>query len=255
MSEVAAHPIPRRGRLWVVAVLAFGLFALGYSIVSIATQQSGKPVVKIVGINEAQEIFGGVEQEGSRLGSSSAPVTIQVFNDLQCSSCRQAFLSTIPGLVERYVRPGAAKLLYRNYSVAESSTEVGFYGAEAAAQQGEGWQYTYLFFRNQEEAKRRGVDQGFLDSVANGVEELNVPEWESYLEKNGGSNGPIARRLAASEKLATDLGVRLPRVVGEGEEGAQIEGQAMVVTGPKGSRTLEEGPSLGQVEAAIEAVR
>jgi protein-disulfide isomerase len=255
MSELAAQSIPRRGRLWVIAVFAMGLFALGYSLVNIATQHGGEPVVKIVGISEAQEIFGGVEQAGDRLGSSSAPVTIQVFNDLQCASCRQAFLSTIPRLVERYVRPGDVKLLYRHYSVAESPTELGFYGAEAAAQQGEGWQYTYLFFRNQEEAKRRGVDQGFLDSVANGVEELNVPEWESYLEKNGGPHGLIAKKLAASEKLATDLGVRLPREVQAGEEGVQVEGQAMIVTGPNGSHTLQEGPSLGQVEAAIKAVR
>ena len=29
----------------------------------------------------------------------------------------------------------------------------------------------------------------------------------------------------------------------------------MIVTGPNGSRTLQEGPNLGQVEAAIKAVR
>jgi len=255
MPSVAAQPIPRRGRFWVIAVLAFGLFALGYSLVNIATQKGGNAVVRIEGISETQQIFGGVEQAGDRLGSAGAPVTIQVFNDLQCASCRQAFLTTIPGLVERYVRPGNVKLLYRHYSVSESPTELGFYGAEAAAQQGEGWQYTFLFFRNQEEAKRRGIDQGFLDSVANGVEELNVPEWESYLEKNGGPNGAIAKRLAASEKLATNLGIRIPREVQGGEEGVQVEGQAMIVSGPKGSRTLSEGPSLGQVEAAIKAVR
>ena len=55
--------------------------------------------MKIAGITEAQEIFGGVEQAGDRLGSSSAPVTIQVFNDLQCSSCRA-------GLPQHDPRPG-----------------------------------------------------------------------------------------------------------------------------------------------------
>ena len=40
MSELAAQPLPRRGRLWVIAVLAIGLFALGYSIVNIATQKA-----------------------------------------------------------------------------------------------------------------------------------------------------------------------------------------------------------------------
>ena len=128
-------------------------------------------------------------QEGDRLGSSDAPVTIQVFNDMQCSNCREDFLSTIPTLAEDYARPGDVKLLYRHYSNSESPSELGFYGAEAAAEQGYGWQYIYLFFRNQDEAERFGVDQDFLDSIAGGIEELNVPEWEEDLEDNGGPDG------------------------------------------------------------------
>lgn len=236
----AAVPIPRRGRLWVIAVLALGLVALAYAVVDIATQKAGPAVVHIAGIGEAQEIFGGVPQEGDRLGSSDAPVTIQVFNDLQCSNCREDFLSTIPALAEDYARPGDAKLLYRHYSVSESPQELGFYGAEAAAAQGYGWQYTYLFFRNQEEAKRFGVDQRFLDSVAGGIEELNEPEWLDYLESEGQSGGPIDRKLEGYEQLGTDLGIRTR--------------QAAIVSGPHGTRTLQDGPSLAAIEAAIEAV-
>jgi len=239
--EPAGVPIPRRGRVWVVVLLVLAVVGLGYAIVNIATQKAGPATVQIAGIAEAQEIFGGVPQEGDRLGSSDAPVTIQVFNDLQCSSCREDFLSTIPALTEKYARPGDVKLLYRHYSVSESPQELGFYGAEAAAQQGYGWQYTYLFFRNQDEAKRFGIDQDFLDSVAGGVEELNEPEWLSYLEEDGSSDGPIDRRLEGYEELGTELGIRTR--------------QAMIVTGPNGSRTLQDGPTLAEVEAAIEAVQ
>src|SRR5689334_14226615 len=197
--EPVAVPIPRRGRLWVLLVLALAVVGLGYAIVNIATQKAGKPVVHVAGISEAQEIFGGVPQEDDRLGSSDAPVTIQVFNDLQCSSCREDFLGTIPGLVNAYVRPGDVKLLYRHYSVSESPQELGFYGAEAAAAQGYGWQYTYLFFRNQDEVKGGRVGEDFLDSIAGGVEELNEPEWLEDLEEDGGSEGPISRRLEGYE--------------------------------------------------------
>ena len=118
-------------------------------------------------------------QEGDRLGSDDAPVTIQVFNDLQCSSCREDFLSTIPALAENYARPGDVKLLYRHYSNSENPEQLGFYGAEAAAEQGYGWQYTYLFFRNQDEAERFGVDQDFLASIAGGGRGTRTsPEWE-----------------------------------------------------------------------------
>jgi protein-disulfide isomerase len=236
-----AVPIPRRGRIWIVLGLGLALLALGYAVVNIATQKAGREVVRLDGISEAQEIFGGVPQEGDRLGSSDAPVSIQVFNDLQCSSCREDFLSTIPSLVDGPVRSGDVKLLYRHYSVSESPQELGFYGAEAAAQQGYGWQYTYLFFRNQDEAERFGIDQDYLDSVAGGIEELNEPEWLEYLEDNGGPDGAISKQLEGYEQLGTDLGIRTR--------------QAAIVSGPGGTRTLQDGPSLGQIEAAIEAVQ
>jgi protein-disulfide isomerase len=240
MSEAAVKAMPRRGRLWVIAILALGLFALGYAVVDIATQKAGSKVVHLAGISDAQELFGGVPQEGDRLGSSDAPMTIQVFNDLQCGDCRDDFLSTIPALTERYARPGDAQLLYRHYSNSERPEQLGFFGAEAAADQGYGWQYAYLFFRNQDEAERVGIDQDFLASVAGGVEELNAPEWEQDLEENGGAGGSIAKRLEGYEQLGRDLGIRT--------------GQAAIVTGPGGTRTLQEGPALAEIERAIAAV-
>ena len=239
-SEVASRPLPQRGRLWVVALLALGLSALGYTIVQLSTQPPGDPVVHVEGISDAQGLFGGVPQEGDRLGSDDAPVSIQVFNDLQCADCRDDFLSTIPELTERYARPGDVKLLYRHYSNSINPEQLGFYGAEAAADQGYGWQYTYLFFRNQDEAERFTVNKDFYTSFATGVEELEIEEWEKDLEDNGVPGGAIDRRLEGYEKLGRDLKIRT--------------GQGMIVNGPSGTVTLQEGPSLREVEAAIAEV-
>lgn len=242
-TEVAAKPLPNRGRWWVLLLLALGLFALGYAIVEIATQKADSGIVHVSGISEAQELFGGVPQEGDRLGSDDAPVTIQVFNDIQCSSCRDDFLGTIPALMEEYVRSGDVKLLYRHYSNSEHVQQLGFYGAEAAAEQGYGWQYAYLFFRTQEEAKRFSAQpafEGFLASIAGGVEELDLEEWEAEMERNVGADGPISKRLEGYEELGRNLDIRL--------------GQGMIVSGPRGTRTLQEGPSLREVERAIAAV-
>jgi hypothetical protein len=241
VSEVAATPIPRRGRLWVIAALALALAALGYTLVDISTREAGRDVVRIEGIATAQQLFGGMPQEGDRLGSANAPVAIQVFNDLQCGNCRADFLETIPGLAEGYARAGTAKLLMRHYSVAANPLELGFFGAEAAAQQGYGWQYTYLFFRNQAEAEKFGIDNRFMASMAASIGELDVPEWQRYLDSQGGSGGPIATTLEGYEDLGMRLGIRA--------------GQAMIVSGPAGTRTLQDGPSLARVERAIEAVR
>ncbi|HEV2727972.1 MAG TPA: thioredoxin domain-containing protein [Solirubrobacterales bacterium] len=232
--------MPRRGRPLVIALLALALLALGYMVVELSTQEAGDPVVHLDGVTDAQRLFGGMPQEGDRLGSDNAPVTIQVFNDLQCGECREDYLATIPALAERYARPGDVKLLYRHYSNGVTAEQLGFYGAEAAAEQNYGWQYTYLFFRNQEEAERFGIDQDYLASVAGGVEELDQQEWERDLEEKGLGGGAIDKRLEGQEDLARDLKIRT--------------GQAMIVSGPGGTVTLQEGPSLAEVEAAIEKV-
>jgi len=76
---------------------------------------------------------------------------------------------------------------------------------------------------------------------AGGIEELNEPEWLAYLKDNGGSDGVISQKLAGYEELGRDLGIRTH--------------QAAIVSGPRGTRTLQDAPSLAQIEAAIEAVR
>jgi len=242
VSEVAAKPLPRRGRIWVAGILALGLLALGYTIVELSTREPGSPVVHVDGINDAQRLFGGVPQEGDRFGSSNAPVTIQIFNDMQCANCSEDFLRAIPTLAEDYARPGDVQLLYRHYSNSINTEQLGFYGAEAAAEQNYGWQYIYLFFRNQDEAERFGVGQEFLASVAGAIERLDGAEWEKAIEAGLNNPGsPIAKQLAEYEELGRDLKIRT--------------GQAAIVTGPGGTRTLQDGASLGEIERAIAEVR
>jgi len=241
VPAASAKAIPRRGRFLVLAILALFLLALGYLIVAVATQEEAPAEVDVAGINDAQRIFGGMPQAGDRLGSDNAPVTVQIFNDLQCGNCREDFLSTIPTLAEDYARPGDVQLLYRHYSNSINTQQLGFYGAEAAGEQGYGWQYTYLFFRNQDEAERFGIDQDYLAAIAAGIEKLDSQEWEDFLEEEGGPDGAISERLESYEELGNGLGIRVR--------------QAAIVTGPNGTRTLQDGPSLGQIERAIEGVR
>jgi len=241
VSEAAATPIPRRGRLRVMLALGLAAVALSYAIVEISTREAGRESVRVAGIGSAQSTFGGVPQEGDRVGSDDAPVAIQVFTDLQCAGCADDFLGPIPTLVEERVRPGEVKLLMRHYSFARNPLEVGFFGAEAAAEQGYGWQYAYLFFRNQGEAERFGVGEKFLESLAGSIGELDVAEWNAYLDAESGPDGAITIRLEGYEELGRELGIRAE--------------PAAVVSGPGGTRTLQDSPGLNRLERAIEAVR
>jgi protein-disulfide isomerase len=241
METIAAQRGRRRGRWLVLGLLTLGTVGLIAGIVELSTQKPDRSQVHINGIDDAQQIFGGVRQDGDRLGSPDAPVSIQWFDDLQCGSCREQFLSTIPTLVESYVRPGDLRIDYRHYSFSPSTEELGFFGAEAAADQDYAWSYIYLFFENQDEAKRVGVDEDFLTAVAGAIPELDVPGWRDYLDAEGGAGGPIRARLAGYEKLASGLGIR-----------AQ---PAAIVSGPNGARTLQDSPTLGEITAAIDALR
>lgn len=227
----------RRGRWWVVAALSIAGLALLAGIVELSTEKGGKPLIEVDGVNDMQEIFGGVPEEGDRLGDSDAAVTIQVFNDVQCSDCDEQFLATVPNLVDDLVRPGDAKLLYRNYSFSVRAVQEGFIGAEAAAAQGYEWQYVYLFFRNQGQAERIGVTGDFLESLAGSISELDVPQWERDFADGGGADGSITRRLEAQDEVARGLGLRAE--------------PSAIVSGPAGTETLQDSPTLAEIEAAV----
>jgi len=73
------------------------------------------------------------------------------------------------------------------------------------------------------------------------VEELDAPEWEKALEQGlNDPDSPIAERLAGYEELGNDLGIRVR--------------QAAIVTGPDGTRTLQDGAGLEEIERAIDEV-
>ena len=53
-------------------------------MVGIALQKPDDDPIEVAGASTVQRLMGGIEQDGAVLGDSSAPVTVEVFNDLQC---------------------------------------------------------------------------------------------------------------------------------------------------------------------------
>jgi len=229
-----------RGRWVVLALLLLGAIALFAGIVELSTQEGGDPKVDVGGVNDAQRIFGGLRQDGDRLGEPGAPVSIQVFNDVQCGNCSDQFMETVPALVDELVRPDRAKLLYRHYGFGSNPVELGFVAAEAAAEQGYGWQYAYLFFASQDEAERVGVGQDFLESLAASIGELDVEQWTKDFEQAREPGSPISEKLQRRDELARDLGLRAA--------------PSVIVTGPEGTEVLQDSPGLEEILAAVDQV-
>jgi protein-disulfide isomerase len=219
---------PRLGLGLAAAILIAG-------IISLSVGEGGPQPITARGDNAVQELLGGVPQDGAYVGSPDAAVTIGVFNDLQCSTCRRFELHTIDPLIAEYARGSTARLEFHNFSLGPTDTTVAAYAATAAGIQGREWQYVDLFFRKQGQAGPRGATPQFLNDIANSVPDLDEGAWS----KARGS-AAVRARVASDAKLAADLG--LP---------AQ---PAAVVSGPGGTRQLDDSPSVQQVKAAVRAV-
>jgi protein-disulfide isomerase len=228
----------RRPRLIGLLVLALCVGLLGFAIVSLSVGSGGEDdEIKITGAEEVQSLVGGIPQDGARLGSPDAPVSIQVFNDLSCDPCSDWNEEVIVPLIEGPVRSGDVQLVYHNFPMSESGFFLGAYGAVAAAKQDYEWQFIELFFLNQDEAERLGADQEFLDNIARGVGVVNfkVEQWQRDMKDDD-----IQATLDADEKVSAER--RLP------------VGPAVVVGGPNGTKQLDDSPSLADVQAAVAEV-
>ena len=227
----------RRPRAVGLIALAVCIGLLGFAIVSISVGTGSSGQVPITGAEEVQSLIGGIQQDGPRLGPPDAPVTVQVFNDLQCDPCSDWEKDVIVPLIGGPVRAGEVQVIYHHFPIsAESGFFLGSYGAVAAAKQDDEWQFIELFFINQEEAKKRGANQEFLDNVARAILNFNVEQWQSDMK-----DSDVEQTLKDDETLAADR--HLPAK------------PAVVVGGPNGTRELTESPTLSEVEAAISQVR
>src|ERR671910_3250162 len=101
-----------------VPLLALGLVgaAILAAIVSISVGEEG-PAPPVEGSQTVQRLYGGIEQQGDSLGSPDAPVTISIFNDVQCPKCGEYQFEIVPGLIDELVRPGEARLELRHFSI------------------------------------------------------------------------------------------------------------------------------------------
>ncbi len=236
-DPVNEDPPRRRPRLIGLLVLALCVGLLGFAIVSLSVGSGGGEDIKITGAEEVQSLVGGIPQDGPRLGSPDAPVTVQVFNDMQCDPCSEWNQQVVVPLISGPVRSGDVQLVYHNFPMTESGFFLGAYGAVAAAKQDYEWQFIELFFINQDEAEEHGADQEFLDNIARGVgvTNFNVEQWQRDM-----GDDDIQNTLDDDEKLSADR--RLPAE------------PAVVVGGPNGTKQLIQSPSLADVDAAIAEV-
>ena len=192
---------------------------------------------QITGTGEVQELIGGIRQLGDRLGDADAPVTLTLFKDVQCPRCADFQAEVIDPLIEDDVRTGEVRSISKNFPLGLKPVTLGAIAVEAAAEQDRGWQYAELFMRNLDRGPRgRASTRNILDEVASVTPKLDTAAWEEAIA------GPRPRRARPGGRRPGDRAALPADPIRRRER----------LTGA--SETLEDVPTLEDVEAAIERV-
>ena len=214
-------------------LLGAGIAGLVGAIISISVGTGGPKVIRISGGNDVQELLGGVQQDGSSLGTPDAPVTLGLFTDLQCSTCDTYQRDTVDPLIAKYARGDQVRFEFHNYSLGQADVTQSAYAATAAGNQDREWQFAELFFRNQDEAPAGNVTDQFLDDLGNSIPDFDLDAWHQAMDSD-----QVKEEVDADQKLAAQYGLR-------------IEAPSIVVDGPDGTKVLQDGPTKQEVEAAV----
>jgi predicted DsbA family dithiol-disulfide isomerase len=211
------------------------------AIISISVGEGGPRAIQVEGADETIAFYAdtAIPQDGARLGPAEALVEIELFTDLRATQSADYQREVVRPLVEEYVKTDRAQIAMRHRSVGASEVSLPAVAATAAGNQGRQWEFADLVLQNLDAAGPQGADEEFLEDVANTLrgktQDFDAEEWLDDFESPAAEEQP-----RADNELATEL--RLP---------AQ---PALVVTGPGGSETLVDAPTLADARAAIERV-
>jgi protein-disulfide isomerase len=172
-------------------MLAFALVAAvavaGILIGVSATGSGGTKTAPkaLAGAATTQQLFAGIPQNGLALGSPTAPVTMVEFADPACPYCMQYAVSTLPEIVQRYVRTGRLRLLYNGLAFVGPASDPALRAIQAAGAQNKGWNVLDLLYRNQGDERTNWATTSLLRSVgasvpgldgAKMVQDMNAPQ-------------------------------------------------------------------------------
>jgi len=168
----------RRQRLLQLATGAVFLAIVAVAVLIVVNSTGNGGDTNLEGKGEVKRLLKGIPQHEMDLGSLKAPVELVEFGDLQCPVCRSYSEHVLPPIIETKVRQGQVRIDFHNYVIiGKQSTSAGA-AALAAGEQGRGWNYVELFYRNQGEENSGYADDEFLKAVAEGAGVKDIARWQ-----------------------------------------------------------------------------
>lgn len=185
----------------------------------------------------------GIPQEGTILGRRTAPVTMEVFIDLEDPTSRWWFREGLPAIIDTYVRTGALKLRYHAFKrntywpavFVKQQT-----AALAAGAQNKLWNYIDTFFYEQGRELTHYVTESYLEGIARQTPGLNLARW--YTDRHTGRR---EEQTTTEDQIALAIGLYVTPAFRIGKTG----GRMSILTG----RTTIQYPEQKHPIALIEA--
>ncbi len=198
-AEREAAGKDRRQRMW--ALIGGSVLLAAIVVVILIVISSGGSSTD-TGATGDVAIFDGIPQKGSALGDPKAPVTVAEFADPQCPFCKAYTAEDMPGLVEKYVKAGDARMELNLLTFIGADSVTGAQAAYAASAQDRMWQFMDVFYARQEQENSGYVTASFLDGVAEAAG-VDVDQMNS----DTGSQD-VADQITAAQSAASDAGVQ-----------------------------------------------
>jgi protein-disulfide isomerase len=144
-------------------------------------------------------LFAGIPQRGAILGDPGAPVTLQVFVDLEDHNDGARWIDEmLPPILEKFVRTKRVRLEFRSFKT-DTLNPIPFMmqqtAAMAAGPQHVLWNYAATFVNEQGEEFTNYVTEDFLRDIAKQIPGLNLPEWEQ-------SRTPAMQKIVVADDSA-----------------------------------------------------
>lgn len=226
-----------------MGILALLTIVVAFDILVLTRHNSSQAALERGIDHKVSAQLTGISQAGTTLGRPTAPVTMEVFIDLEDPTSRWWFREDLPAIINAYVRTGALKLRYHAFKrntywpavFVEQQT-----AALAAGAQDMLWNYIDTFFYEQGKELTHYVTEGYLERIAHQTPGLNLARWHADRH-----TGRREEQTTTEDQLARAIGLHVTPAFRIGKTG----GRMSILTG----HTMIQYPEQKHPIALIEA--
>jgi protein-disulfide isomerase len=136
---------PRRIGIGLVSVIALGAGLLLVAALSILGGKATPAGIAVV----TAAAPAGIPSTGRVLGSATAPVTVDLYEDFQCPACERWGQNVFPSLARNELADGTVRIAYHGFAFIGPESKDAGRAAWAADQQGRFWDMWATLYANQ----------------------------------------------------------------------------------------------------------